>query len=297
MAFSFSSLPLELQAHIFELATDLDYTNAPNLSLVSRSATNWVHPRMFHTVAVQSPTTLRSIQLKPPEFLRLHVKRLCLSLHSISMEEARQILSIYTGVVDLAFWLAWPFESGGTTIDETLKTSLAHAISQLPLQRVELPYEQLLQIERGSLQTGSSLPGWCTTLTHLEVIYWSFSYTEEHLLIPLLQHLACLTHLCIAWAFFVPGVHEQLDIASFLELRPLLQVVLVESEQVSEDHTPISDIRIVYSSGSDKPVEEWENRGRSVSKWTLAEEEVARRRQLREKREGNSQGSALIGTV
>ncbi|KAH6877407.1 hypothetical protein BKA70DRAFT_215515 [Coprinopsis sp. MPI-PUGE-AT-0042] len=287
MAFSFSSLPLELQAHIFELATDLDFTNAPNLSLVSRSAANWVHPRMFHTVAIQSPPSLRSIQLKPPEFLRLHVKCLCVTLHSISMEEASQILSFCTGVVDLAFWLSWTFQSSGTKIDDSLKTSLAHAISRLPLQRAELPYEQLLQLECESLRKGSSLPGWCTTLTHLEVIYWSFSYTEDHLLVPLLQHLTCLTHLCITWAFFVPEVHEQADIASFLELRPLLQVVVVESEQVSDDHTPIGDIRIVYSAGAANPVKEWENRGPRLSKWTLAEEEVTRRRQSRGRREGD----------
>jgi hypothetical protein len=38
---SFSSLPSELQANIFELAVDNDPKDAPNLSLVSRNVAVW----------------------------------------------------------------------------------------------------------------------------------------------------------------------------------------------------------------------------------------------------------------
>ncbi|KAH6902050.1 hypothetical protein BKA70DRAFT_678961 [Coprinopsis sp. MPI-PUGE-AT-0042] len=285
MAFPFTCLPPELQAHIFELSVDGDPENAPNLSPVSRSAATWVHPRMFHTIAIQVLPSLRSLQLKSSEFLHLHVKRLCITFDSMSMDDASNILSTCTGVVDLAFWLAWPEgkDATSTVID---KPSMARVLSNLPLRRIELPYEQLIEIERESLHTGS-LPGWCTTLTHLEILYWGLSYKGGHILVPLLQNLSALTHLGLDWRIFTPSIHEQVDIASFLEMKPLFQVVLVETDegQVLEDHTSI-DIRIVYMTEGEDPVKEWVGRGSKANKWTLAEEEVARRRHERRRQEG-----------
>ncbi|KAH6902033.1 hypothetical protein BKA70DRAFT_1405349, partial [Coprinopsis sp. MPI-PUGE-AT-0042] len=138
MTFSFSSLPPELQALIFELATDGDPENAPNLSLVSRSAAEWVQPRMFHTIVLQTPSSAHSLQLKSLELLYLHGKRLCVTYGSMSMDEANIVLSICTGVVDLAFWLSWPEGDsiGTTTVD---KSTMALALSQLPLWHAELP--------------------------------------------------------------------------------------------------------------------------------------------------------------
>ncbi|KAH6903352.1 hypothetical protein BKA70DRAFT_606385 [Coprinopsis sp. MPI-PUGE-AT-0042] len=287
MAFPFSDLPPELQALIFELATDIDPDNSPNLSLVSRGAATWVHPRMFHTIAIQALPSLRSLQRKPSEFLHLHVKRLCITFDSMSMDDASNILSTCTGVVDLAFWLAWPEDSNINNVNVADKLLMARVLSNLPLRRIELPYEQLIEIERESLHTGS-LPGWRTTLTHLEILYWGLSYKGGHILVPLLQHLSALTHLGIDWRIFTPAIHEQVDIASFLEIRPSLQVVLVDTDdgQVLEDHTPI-DIRIVYMTEGEDPLKEWVGRGSKANKWTLAEEEVARRRRERRGQEGN----------
>ncbi|KAH6902029.1 hypothetical protein BKA70DRAFT_1308061 [Coprinopsis sp. MPI-PUGE-AT-0042] len=292
MAFPFSSLPPELQAHIFELAADGDHINAPNLSLVSRSAATWVHPRMFHTVSIQNQYSLRSLQLKSCEFLRLYVKRMCITYGAMTMEEASQILSTCTDIVDLAFWLAWPSESTtGIAFDIKRKASIARSLSQLPLQRVEITYEHLLGIERQSVLLGS-LPGWCTTLTHLEVLFWRLSSATNHIVVPLLQHLHALTHLCITWPPFIPELHEQVDIASILIQKPSLKFILVDTEQVSDSYIPI-DIRIVYlaTAGND-PDEEWADRGARVSKWTLAEQEVARRR-----RDERGEDSALVSAM
>ncbi|KAH6902048.1 hypothetical protein BKA70DRAFT_678931 [Coprinopsis sp. MPI-PUGE-AT-0042] len=281
MAFPFSDLPPELQALIFELAADGDSKNALNLSLVSRSAAEWVQPRMFHTVVLQTPSSAHSLQLKSPEFIHLHVKRLCITYSSMSMDEANIVLSTCTGVVDLAFWLAWPEANSNSNPPTVDKPTIARALSQLPLQHAELPYEQLVEIERESLRTGS-FPGWCTTLTHLEVIYWSLSSKDGHIVIPLLQHLDALTHIALNWYVFDPELHERVDIASFLETKPTLQIVLVDAEQgsVPDDHTPI-DIRIVYLpvvDDSEDPVDEWLGHGGVRSKWTMSEKTVERRR-------------------
>ncbi|KAH6902042.1 hypothetical protein BKA70DRAFT_1308128 [Coprinopsis sp. MPI-PUGE-AT-0042] len=227
MTFSFSDLPPELQALIFEVATDGDPENAPNLSLVSRSAAEWVQPRMFHIVVLQTPSSVHSLQLESPEFLHLHVKRLCITFGSVTMDDASAILSICTGTVDLAFWLAYP-EGSNTSNANVDKPSMARVVSQLPLQRTELPCEQLVQIEREHLRTGS-LPVWCTTLTNLKVLYWHLASMDDHIFVPLLQHLDALTHLAIDWCMFIPELHERVNIASFLETKPLLEIVIVDA--------------------------------------------------------------------
>ncbi|KAH6877410.1 hypothetical protein BKA70DRAFT_1127608 [Coprinopsis sp. MPI-PUGE-AT-0042] len=306
MAFPFSSLPPELQALIFEVAADGDLENSSNLSLVSRSAATWqtnlphyssstrVQPRMFHTIVLQTPSSAHSLQLKSPDFRHLHVKRLCITFDSMSMEQASAVLSTCTGIVDLAFWLAW-LEGESISIGNSTavdRPSMARVISQLLLRRAELPYEQLVEIEREYLRIGS-LPGWCMTLTHLEVLYWSLSSKDGHILIPLLQHLESLTHLALDWRIFTPALHERVDIASFLETRPSLQIVLVDTEggQVPDDHTPI-DIRIVYMPiiDSEDPVEEWLGHG---SKWEMAEKTVERRRRRERRRREESEDEDL----
>ncbi|KAH6877423.1 hypothetical protein BKA70DRAFT_1475810 [Coprinopsis sp. MPI-PUGE-AT-0042] len=200
-----------------------------------------VHPQMFHTIAIQT--------------------RSCITYNAISMQAASHILSTCTstGVVDLAFWLIWPSETRSTTTEYSLKTSMACLLSNLPLMRIGLAYEQF-QIEHEGLHRGS-LHVWCTTLTHLEIFYW-----------PL----------------FVPELHEKVDLASILEERPSLEIVLVDTERADAHRVPI-DIRIVYSSADDDdPVEQWAGWPSEwepwVCKWALAEEEVARRKRWRNRK-------------
>ncbi|KAH6903345.1 hypothetical protein BKA70DRAFT_1433859 [Coprinopsis sp. MPI-PUGE-AT-0042] len=164
----------------------------------------------------------------------------------MSMDEANIALSTCTGVVHLAFWLAWLEGNSASTPPTVGKPTMSRVISQLCLRHAKLPYEQLVEIERKSLRTGS-FPGWCTTLTHLEVIYWSLSSKVQHIVTPLLQNLNALTHLAIDWYVFVPELHEQVGIASFLEMKPLPQIMFTDAkkESVPDDHTPI-DARIVY---------------------------------------------------
>ncbi|KAH6903354.1 hypothetical protein BKA70DRAFT_1515189 [Coprinopsis sp. MPI-PUGE-AT-0042] len=156
------------------------------------------------------------LQLKSAEFLHLHVKRLCITYGSMSMDETSTVLSTCTGVVNLAFWLAWL--EGDSAIDVIIdRPKMSRVISQLPLRRVELPYEQLFEVERKSLGIGF-FPGWCMTLTHLEVLYRSLSSKDGHIVVPFLQHLTALAHLALDWRIFSPELHERVDIASFLEM-------------------------------------------------------------------------------
>ncbi|KAH6903344.1 hypothetical protein BKA70DRAFT_1433858 [Coprinopsis sp. MPI-PUGE-AT-0042] len=234
---------------------------------------------MFHTIVLQTPSSAHFLQLKSPDFLHLYVKRLCITFGSMSKDEVSVMLSTCTGIVDLGFWLAWP--EGNSTITTTVdKPSMACIISQLPLLRhADLPCEQLAKIGHESLCKGP-LPVWCTTLTHLEVLYWGQSSKEGHIVIPLLQHLDALTHLAIDWYLFVPELHERVDVAEFLETKPLLQIVIVdtEKERVPDEHIPI-DVRIVYlpSVDTEDPIDGWLGHGNG-SKWTKAEKAVERRR-------------------
>jgi hypothetical protein len=243
---------------------------------------------MFHTVSIQSLFSFNSVQLKPPEFLRVHVKRLCLTFGAISMDAASEVLSTCESLVDLAFWLGWSSGRRRTTpnID---KSTMAHVISQLPrLRRAELPYEQLVEIEKAQ-----SLPLWSTNLTHLEVLYWTLSSTGKHIDVPLLRELTSLTHLCIDWRFYVVEIHEKEDVTQFLTVKPSLQVLVIDTGegQIADGHKPI-DIRVVYYVEDEDPVDEWKDEGPRPGKWTWAEAEVANRRRLRS--EGAKQEEELV---
>ncbi|KAH6902045.1 hypothetical protein BKA70DRAFT_1435639 [Coprinopsis sp. MPI-PUGE-AT-0042] len=214
----------------------------------------------------------------------------------MSMDEANIVLSICTGTVDLAFWRSWPEgnSSSTTTVD---KSTMAWALSQLSLRHAELPYEELVEIERQSLIVGS-FTGWCTTLTHLEVVYWTIASRDGHILVPLLQYLDALTHLAIDWYMFSPDTHKRVDIALFLQTKPLLQIVHVdaENESVPDDHTPI-DIRIVYlplSVHGEDPVEEWLGYG---SKWTMVERRRRRERRRQDEESDDGDDDLVMGTA
>ncbi|KAH6902054.1 hypothetical protein BKA70DRAFT_1435645 [Coprinopsis sp. MPI-PUGE-AT-0042] len=240
---------------------------------------------MFHTVVLQTPSSVHSLQLKSPDFLHLHGKRLCLTFGSMSMDDASTILSICTGIIDLAFCLSWPEgnDTSNTTVD---KPSMAWTLSQLPLRHAELPCEQLVEIERQQSQHGVSA-----------------RLVGGHVLVPLLQHLTALTHLAIDWYLLAPDIHERVDIASFLQTKPLLQIVLGvdENESVPDDHIPI-DVRIVYlpSVGGEDPVDEWLGHGHG-NKWAKAEKTVERRRrrERRRKEEESDDGDddLVMGTA
>jgi hypothetical protein len=246
---------------------------------------------MFRTIAImrsEADPKVTWLDLKPAEFFSLHVKRLCITYGAVTMAQATQILSTCTSIFDLAFWIEWPSDhgsgdSGSSTPLAHEKLSMARVLSQLPaLRRLELPYEHLVEIERAG-----NLPCWSSTLTHFEVVFWNFSSKEGRISVPLLRDLVSLTHLCIIWQEYDLEVHEKGDVASILESRPSLQVVLVDVEEeiIPDDHVPV-DVRIVYRTEGDDPVVEWRDQEPMAGKWAVAEEVIARRRRWYEAIEG-----------
>jgi hypothetical protein len=243
---------------------------------------------MFHTVFIEKDSHLGSVLLKPSHFLCLHVKRVCITYGAITMAQAIQFLSTCTNILHLALWLEWPSEQvyndrySGRSLAQD-KLSMIRVLSQLhSLRRVELPYEQLVEIE----PPAGSLIRWGSTLTHFEFIHWDFSSKDEHIRVPLLRDLVSLTHLFIGWQQYDLEMHEK-DVMSILEAKPSLQVALVYTEEgmIPDDHIPV-DARIVYRTEVDNPVWQWRDQGPMVGKWVEAEEEIARRRRGYEKMEG-----------
>lgn len=274
-------LPGELQAYIFELAADGDWDNAPNLALVSSSAATWVQPRIFHTVVLQTTSSrlakvaLDSVMLKSPEFLGLNVKRLCITFGSIVIPDAGRIISACTGVTELALWVPWSFPSKDQPV---VQRQVIHPLFELPLKRLELGYEHIVEVEQESIRRGS-LPRWCTTLTHLDVLYWDFASHGGSIKVPMLDKLSALTHLAVDWRSFTPDSHEP-DLLCILDLRPGLQVLLAylgEWAAWAKERIPL-DARIIYLTTDQDPVEEWLDEGPHPGKWTVAEEQIRHRK-------------------
>jgi hypothetical protein len=230
---------------------------------------------MFHTIIVKSRSGIGSVQHKPPEFLHRHVKRVLVRYSAISLDVASRILPVCTGIMDLALWFLWPnpTENVVSGIDDT-KASIMDALARLPLRYLEIPYEILQDMDQRPLR-----PGWCTSITHLDM-YTALQPADPRYVVrvPMFQHLHALTHLCLGWSLFEPEVHETQCIASFLEMRPTLRVVLVDTQDFPNAPIP-GDARIVYRhSGGMDLVKEWEGRGSGVCKWIWAEEQVARQK-------------------
>jgi hypothetical protein len=235
---------------------------------------------MFHTIVIDKNSHLVSIHLKPSDFLCLHVRRVCITFDAISMARASEFLSTCASIVDLAFWLAWPRENEYSVhISRSVlpkdKIPRARVLSELlALRRVELPHEQLVEIERAGI-----LPRWCMSLTHLWILYWTASSKDQHIDVPFLQDMVSLTHLHIHWQRYEIEIHEKIDVVSFLQARPLLHMVLIGTGEglIPDGHMPV-DVRIVYRTKGDDPVGEWRDQGSVAGKWAVAEEEIARRR-------------------
>lgn len=253
---------------------------------------------MFRTVSLKYRSSFRSLKHKSPEFLRLHVKRMDITIRSLPLEDASYAFSKCTGIIDLCLWTSWM--QGGSI--QSQKEALISALSQLPRRHLALPYELLEEIR----YEGSPTPAWCTTLTHLELHshYWRPSYGTQHIgVVSGLQHLHALTHLCVAWPVSVPEPRARVYLASILELRPSLRVLLVPTSKIlPDDYTP-SDIRIVYQMGDsdhENPDSfwEWTRRNPGVSHWTWAGEVVEGRRRSLEKggeaRPGRSSESTVL---
>ncbi|KAH6915779.1 hypothetical protein BKA70DRAFT_469960 [Coprinopsis sp. MPI-PUGE-AT-0042] len=285
----FASLPEELQGYIFELAADGDPKDAPDLMLVSHLAAAWVRPRIFREAVVSSsrrfPFASESKKLLGPEAKRLlppHLRRLCVAWRSLTLKEVLQVVPTFEHLVDLAVWIEFPRTERlpfDVRTDEELVAQVFGTLDSLiSLRRLSFVYESMSRL--GAAVAPSLAPAWCTRLKYLELIYWHDP--GDALPIPFLVHMEALTHLSLLPPmFFVREEHEP-ALLSALEVRPSLQVMLIQLRQVDEEvlHSVPGDARIVYHRHLEgDPIKHWRNQDEEFGKWATAEAVVARRRE------------------
>ena len=281
--FPFNDLPVELQREIFIVAAGVDHASALRLVLVARRVNSWwafltpfsrspltnfstrrVQPCIYDMVTLGANDTklfLRTMDTLPPEFFAVHVKKLCLSV-SVSAKNGQRILSICTGVTDIAFWLDY--------LGTYPRHSIAPLMTSLPLRRLSIELKHFLSLFTGP----ESNHGWCDTLTHLDIIFWTHELSPA---IPHLEKLSSLTHLALRLR------HSQAQEASLLAIlsaRKSLKVLVIFDESDNPgDTTWPGDPRVVYLPYPSNVVREWEAQAKQSPNcsWSRAEDLVQKR--------------------
>jgi len=204
---------------------------------------------------------LRTMDSIPPEFFSVHVTKLCLSV-SVSAKNAKRILSTCTGVIDLAFWVDY--------LGTYPRHSIVPLISPLLLRRLSIELKHFL-----SLFTDAEPDhGWCETLTHLDIIFWTHELSPA---IPHLEKLSSLTHLALRLRH---GQAQEASLLAIVSARKSLKVLVIYDESDDpEDITWPADPRVVYLPYPSNVVREWETQAKRSPdcSWSRAEDLVRKR--------------------
>ncbi|KAK0213333.1 hypothetical protein DFS33DRAFT_116651 [Desarmillaria ectypa] len=102
-------LPIELERDIFELTATLYPGSAYQLTTVSKRVQIWMEILIYQTVVLGFPKLqtnlfLQTVDSRPASFFASHVKNLYLTF--VSYPQAQKVLSVCTGVTNLACWAA-----------------------------------------------------------------------------------------------------------------------------------------------------------------------------------------------
>ncbi|TFK68811.1 hypothetical protein BDN72DRAFT_897787 [Pluteus cervinus] len=263
--FRINDLPIELQREIFYIAATADLQNATQIVRVARRICAWVQPIIYAMVTLGSQDTelfLRTVHSKPRQFFAAHVKRLCLSV-SVSAPNAAHILTVCTGVRDLAFWVDF---LGASPTDVG---SLHSYISPLPLRRLSMELSHILDLMTRSGDL-SQYP-WSAGLTHLDVVFWTHEETPS---IPGLERFPALTHLALWLQHSRVSATSLATILSACNLLRILVIVVDEAESLAPDQDTFADPRIVLIPYLDV-VPDWEAPMRGLpDTWSRAEDLV-----------------------
>jgi hypothetical protein len=200
---------------------------------------------------------LRSMEYIPPQFFAAHVRKMCLSV-SVTAEDAERVLRVCTGVVDLAFWVDY--------LGTFPNASIAPFIAQLPLQRLSIEHSHFLSL---FLPSPKPQHAWCSTLTHLSIIFWVSELSSPS---SDLRSLCSLTHLALKmYDACAPEdyVHQILSACERLQVL----VIFEHSADAIEDVGRCDDPRVVYMDAPPQAILEWELQGRDDEdcSWTKAE--------------------------
>ncbi|KAF8204335.1 hypothetical protein K438DRAFT_1964684 [Mycena galopus ATCC 62051] len=256
-----SSLPLELQREIFELAVRSSNRDAAlklNLSLIAHHVHFWVDRVFYELVTISSPASadrfLNLIDSKPPGFFATVVKTLLLyDVEAAFSSQAARILS----ACDRVQWLLL------LVGDMPAFCSALHR--QLPLRFRRL-YTRLQDV--AALIAIPASPAWLSGITHLGLGTGSMTNSSD---LEILKKLPRLTHVAL-WAIDVKLSHAETACASC----PHLQILVMLCFNMGD--APL-DSRVVLERITVGPSEDWEDAhfGRSDI-WTRAEGVVAERR-------------------
>ncbi|KAJ7188954.1 hypothetical protein C8R46DRAFT_32815 [Mycena filopes] len=206
-------LPPELEREIFELAFRQDLKNVPlkiTLSMVAHRVQTWIDLIFYESVPVRNDhyaerfLSLIDTNSKPPAA----VKTLCLT-YVVSATNALRILNACPGVEMLACWVDFKTQPEFPEFITLVK--------RLPLRRLSLEFAHLSRLLP---MPGETSAGWLSTLTHLYIVVWENSTTEE---VSTLRRLPHLTH--FAFHLGYEGLDAQ-HLALVCSICPSLRVVL-----------------------------------------------------------------------
>ena len=273
------ALPAELQRDIFELAVRSIRGSGRQLVTVARRVHIWyayyfvickhaasahpssarIEPVVYEMVTLDQPQInafLRTVNSKPAAFFAKHVKTLCLT-ENIEKEDALRVLSVCTGIVNLAVWTDF-----GQCAD-TLSV-----IANLRLRRFAIPLQTLI----GRTLEVVNLTAF-RELTHLDINDFQHCWMDVTFDLPHLTHLALNFSLHASVAIALRNI--------LLKIKSLQIVVLSldtdhwEMSQYAHSHLKrhgLDDPRVVALSYAEFSLKEWEGFERAeVDRWARAE--------------------------
>lgn len=221
-------------------------------------------PKIYEIVTLGSTDTyhfLRTVQYFPSDFFANSVKKLCLSV-SVSGNHAERILSLCSGVTDLAFWVDYLLTTPGQ--------SIIPIISTLPLRRLSIELEHFIFL----FSDPSVNHGWCEGLTHLDIRFWTHTTSP---VIPYLDRLPSLAYLALRLQHNQPSEESLLDILSTCTALKVL-IIYDHPDSLEESVWP-TDPRVIYLPYPPNVIQDWESQAcEDIScDWCWAEELIRKK--------------------
>ncbi|KAJ7458748.1 hypothetical protein B0H11DRAFT_2060863, partial [Mycena galericulata] len=244
------SFPVDLECEIFESAALMYPRQIPALLRVARRVLVWIEPFLYKTICA-STHSVTAIKRKPVPFLHNTVRHLLLDYTDKpwSLEEARDILKLCTGVIDFA---------GDSYF---MRPALLPILADMHIERLSASLEELFG-DVPYIDLHHQLFAFVTRLHIFDV----FGDREAHIF-PHVRALPALTHLGMSevpWS----SVEKLLTDCAKLELLAFEWM----------DKCPFRDVRLVAALYKDY-WQDWENGARARGNfWSVADTFVAGKR-------------------
>ncbi|KAL0946213.1 hypothetical protein HGRIS_012472 [Hohenbuehelia grisea] len=265
------TLPPELQREIFEWTATAYPSVAPKLLRVAQKTRLWLEPVIYRVVVLDSPMItislfMRTLESKPPSFFAAHVKTLCLTANTVTLQQAQRLLSICSGLENLICW------AGANS------ANLSSYISSKKLRRLSAKMEVLFPEDPTMDDIRHPM---FKALTHLDIV--------NPLEPPSLQHwdglsaLQNLTHLALGDLFYWSPQAVSTTITYILDRCENLQALIVvcgskpQRERLALEHKDNTKLHLLpsFHHPQDYPVYMGEIRQRGdQGVWMNADREI-----------------------